>query len=140
MWKCRCMTSHGWVFDGWMGHQGQFFPIQRELLFIFDKITYYLCLICNGRKKEKERDREMKLPHRGKCCQGKASIYFFFGLLFFLFVCLRFRHFFPMKFFLTKITCPRTKNLPVEMFLHQRCFQKTHWFMLKSLSEWHSIR
>ena len=81
------MTSHGWVFDGWMGHQGQFFPIQRELLFIFDKITYYLCLICNGRKKEKERDREMKLPHRGKCCQGKASIFFFFWFVVF-FVCL----------------------------------------------------
>ena len=28
---------------------GQFLPIPRELVFIFDKITYYLCLICNGR-------------------------------------------------------------------------------------------
>ena len=31
---------------------GQFLPIPCELVFIFDKITYYLCLICNGRERE----------------------------------------------------------------------------------------
>ena len=53
---------------------GQFLPIPCELVFIFDKITYYLCLICNGR--ERERGGE-ELLHLGKRRQGKVSRCFF---------------------------------------------------------------
>ena len=125
MWKCRCMTSHGWVFDGWMGHQGQFFPIQRELLFIFGKITYYLCLICNGRKKEKERDREMKLPHRGKCCQGKASIYYFFLVCcFFCLFVWDFATFSLWSFFWPKLLIPEQKISLSKCFCTKDVFRR----------------
>ena len=43
--KSQSQMGPGWIFFT----DGQFLPIPRELVFIFDKITYYLCLICNGR-------------------------------------------------------------------------------------------
>ena len=36
----------------------QFLTIPCELVFNFDKNTYYLCLICYGREKEREGERE----------------------------------------------------------------------------------
>ena len=43
--KSQSQMGPGWIFFT----DGQFLPIPRELFFIFDKITYYVCLICNGR-------------------------------------------------------------------------------------------
>ena len=35
--------------DGFFFTDSQFLPIPREIGFTFDKTTYCLCLICNGR-------------------------------------------------------------------------------------------
>ena len=68
--KSRYQMGPRWTFFT----DGQFLPIPCELVFIFDKITYYLCLICNGR--ERERGGE-ELLHLGKRRQGKVSRCFF---------------------------------------------------------------
>ena len=43
--KSQSQMGPTWIFFT----DSQFLPIPRELVFIFDKTTYYLCLICNGR-------------------------------------------------------------------------------------------
>ena len=43
--KSQSQMGPRWIFFT----DSQFLPIPRELVFIFDKTTYYLCLICNGR-------------------------------------------------------------------------------------------
>ena len=77
---------------------GQFLPIPCELVFIFDKITYYLCLICNGR----ERERGGGITSSRKTSSGKSFEVFF----------LRFRHFFPVKCFPDQNYISPTKKSP----------------------------
>ena len=56
----------------------QFLPILREPVFIFGKTTYYLCLIWNGRDRQKEREEIISLR---KTSQGKSFKVFLWDIV-----------------------------------------------------------
>ena len=56
-----------WIFFT----DGQFLTISRELVLIFDKITYASFAMV-----EREGEGKRKLHHRGKLCQGRVASFF----------------------------------------------------------------
>ena len=126
--KSRSQIGPWWTFFT----DGQFLPIPCELVFIFDKITYYLCLICNGREREVGGGGRLggEITSFRKTSSGKSFEVFF----------LRFRHFFHMKCFPDQNYIAPTKKPPCRKVCPPNTSSKDKWFMLKNLYEWHSIR
>ena len=93
--KLRCQMGPRWIFFT----DGQFLPIPRELVFIIDKITYYICLICRGRQRERQRQRLRPLEEN--FVSEKFQGFFF-----------TFRHFFPMNCFPDQNHLSSTKKSP----------------------------